>query len=430
MRSVCSLLVGVVAPALCVSLAQPAFAGSIVAWGGISFDSEKLAGNDFVAIAAGGGLSAEGSGILGLALKSDGSISAWGDTDMPPVGNDFVAIAACDLHCLALKSDGSIVGWEGKDNGTPPAGNDFVAIAAGEYHNLALKSDGSIVGWGRDYHGETKPPEGNDFVAIAAGECYSLALKSDGSIVGWGCNWEGQATPPEGNDFVAITAGLNDSLALKSDGSIVAWGDNRWNTPPEGNDFVAIVDNQAAWGHYHLALKSDGTIVGWPNESDGRFAPPAGNDFVAIAAGFEQCLAIRETGPRELILTNPNPGESLIAGTIHTSQWESSGGINQVLIEYSDSNGVSWSSVSPPNAGNNRRYNWLVPKVNSQECLIRITDAADAAVSDASDATFTIYQCTLKADLTGDCLVDMRDFALLASEWLQCGNPFDPDCLP
>jgi hypothetical protein len=39
------------------------------------------------------------------------------------------------------------------------------------------------------------------------------------------------------------------------------------------------------------------------------------------------------------------------------------------------------------------------------------------------------HRIFLKSDVTGDCLVDMRDFASLASEWLQCGNPFDPNCV-
>ena len=35
------------------------------------------------------------------------------------------------------------------------------------------------------------------------------------------------------------------------------------------------------------------------------------------------------------------------------------------------------------------------------------------------------YDCTLIADLNGDCFVDLADFAIMAAEWLQCG---DGDC--
>jgi len=39
--------------------------------------------------------------------------------------------------------------------------------------------------------------------------------------------------------------------------------------------------------------------------------------------------------------------------------------------------------------------------------------------------TLTDYECTLQADLNGDCFVDLSDLAVMASEWLQCG---DLDC--
>jgi len=56
---------------------------------------------------------------------------------MPPVGNDFIGIAAGNAHSLALKRDGSIVGWGILAD--PPEGNDFIAIAAGDHHGLAIK---------------------------------------------------------------------------------------------------------------------------------------------------------------------------------------------------------------------------------------------------------------------------------------------------
>jgi hypothetical protein len=34
----------------------------------------------------------------------------------------------------------------------------------------------------------------------------------------------------------------------------------------------------------------------------------------------------------------------------------------------------------------------------------------------------------MAADLNGDCYVDFLDFAILAGDWLNCGNPFDASC--
>ena len=130
-----SLSAWVAAVVCCISVAESAFAGTIIGWGSMDVDSTQLETNDFVAIAAGEDHS--------LALRSDDSIVGWGDDSYgqatPPGGNDFVAIAACGDRSLALRADGSIVGW-GRA-GVPPAGNSFVAIAAGGYRSMAIKKE-------------------------------------------------------------------------------------------------------------------------------------------------------------------------------------------------------------------------------------------------------------------------------------------------
>jgi len=50
------------------------------------------------------------------------------------------------------------------------------------------------------------------------------------------------------------------------------------------------------------------------------------------------------------------------------------------------------------------------------------------AVFDTSNAIFTIYECALDGDLTGDCVIDINDFAVMAGFWLECGNPYDLEC--
>src|SRR5204863_8269787 len=65
--------------------------------------------------------------------------------------NGVVAIAAGGNHSLALKSDGTVVAWGGNSSGqsTVPGGlNRVVSVAAGGPHSLALKSDGTVVTWG------------------------------------------------------------------------------------------------------------------------------------------------------------------------------------------------------------------------------------------------------------------------------------------
>lgn len=283
------------------------YAWRIAAWGYDEYYqvSEAPITNYFTAV--------DGGSVHGLALKSDGSLAAWGfnnngQTDVP-LGNNYVAIATFSEHNVVLKADGSLDAWGRDIYGACdfPPGNDYTAVAAGDYWSMALRSDGSIVAWGVEegdppYHGQTVVPDGNDFTAIAAGGYHGVAIRTDGSLVGWGRNDYGQATVPPGDDFVAISGGVWHCLALRADGSLVAWGIDDENCPeceeengqvtdtPTDNDYVAI----AAGGYHNLALRADGSIFPWGRNEDGQCNNvPAGTDFVGVASGGHFSLALQ-----------------------------------------------------------------------------------------------------------------------------------------
>ncbi len=99
----------------------------------------------------------------------------------------MVAVAGGLAHSLALKSDGSVLAWgcSSFDDGqcSVPAGaaSGVVAIAAGAYHSLALKSNGSVIAWGCGSgfnHGQCTVPAAaaSGISAIAAGTYHSLAI--------------------------------------------------------------------------------------------------------------------------------------------------------------------------------------------------------------------------------------------------------------
>jgi len=102
-----------------------------------------------------------------------------------PEGNDFVEIASGGGHNLALRSDGSLIAWGSNTYGQcdVPAGDNFVAVAAGSMHSLSLKSDGSLVAWGYNNYGECNVPPGNEFIEVAAGGEHSLAMVCTGNNI-------------------------------------------------------------------------------------------------------------------------------------------------------------------------------------------------------------------------------------------------------
>ena len=120
----------------------------------------------------------------------------------------------------------------------------------------------------------------------------------------------------------------------------------------------------------------------------------------------------------------PDGGENIANGSIYTIRWSSHSCISDIVIEYSTDGGETWQGVNPPNIGNSGSYNWIVPKIDSNDCLVRISEAGDPDISDTSDQTFRIFECHLnsRADLNSDCKVDFQDFSLFAEDWLLNGN--------
>lgn len=92
-----------------------------------------------------------------------------------------------------------------------------------------------------------------------------------------------------------------------------------------------------------------------------------------------------------LTLLSPNGSEIMMGGSIYTIVWTNSGTVESVLIEFSIDDGNTWTGVYPPNVGNTGSYNWLVPIVESVQCRVRITNAANLGVYDTSDGVFSIY---------------------------------------
>jgi len=276
--------------ALCAAMAEPT---SVITWGP-QYPANAGKTNippdltNVVAISA--------SGYPSLALRSDGTAVAWGESrSNGPALPNVIGIDGGYNHIMVLQYDGTLVarGYYGTTSnltiapvGTPPYVPDLVAFSCGGVHDVALKNDGRVVAWGLDSAQTNVPPDLRAVVAVDAGRLHTLALRSDGTVVAWGDNTYGQTNVPSGlNNVVTVVAGHFFSVALKADGTLVGWGDNSFGQLNFASDLTNIVAISAGRNHC-LARRADNTLVAWGDNQYGQATLPADlPEVVAFAAG-------------------------------------------------------------------------------------------------------------------------------------------------
>ncbi|MBI3973991.1 MAG: hypothetical protein HY332_22155, partial [Chloroflexi bacterium] len=242
-----------------------------------------------VAVAA-----ADASSHTSLALRSDGTVSAWGnDTDeqLGAYSTDVAlwngSVCSCAIRPVLVRA---------------PTG--IIAIAAGGGHCLALIGDGAVWVWGNNSAGQllegADNPRGvpvqihalRGVCAIATGGSHSLALLSDGTVLAWGFNnaWQlGDGTttarakplPVRALDrVVALAAGQEHNLALRDDGTFWCWGQNAQShladdgreahSKPVRIGALTGIRTMAAGPFHYLAVQDGGSVWAWGMNTYGQ----------------------------------------------------------------------------------------------------------------------------------------------------------------
>lgn len=253
--------------------------------------------------------------MFGVALKSDGSVTCWGDNslgqcDVPLALSTTLRTASSMEHTLYLTADRKVrcrgANLYGECN-VPPGLANVIQIDANEgvispnflpvfsAHSMALTADGTVSCWGDNLYGQSNVPVGlKGVVQIAAGGHHSVALKSDGSLTEWGLNTSGQCDIPVGLPKIQqVAAGGGHTVALSTSGQVFCWGDNssgQCNVPPG----LAKVVHVAAGDQHTAALKSDGTVVFWGSNSYYQSSPPVDLTTIAQVAAGAQHTAVRK----------------------------------------------------------------------------------------------------------------------------------------
>ena len=279
------------------------------------------------------------------ALKSDGSVVAWGPPSRggdPTCATNPTACGAASPGSLssgvvdifssygayaALKSDGSLVVWGGPSFG----GEISCAIGGATCHPVsqgtlssgvrnvastyqafaATKTDGSVVTWGEvDFGGDaacaptsscSPAPAGalsSGVAHVRAGYAAFAALKTNGTVVAWGDPANGgDATAPVGGALTGVTSITPNGsafAALTSSGAVVTWGGaahggNFNNCGPSAPSCTTAPAGSLSSGVRSInatnsafaALKADGTVVTW-GDSGGNSSAPVGGALTGV----------------------------------------------------------------------------------------------------------------------------------------------------
>ncbi len=173
-----------------------------------------------------------------------------------PAGLSNVVGLSCGFGVNeALKSDGTIFAWGGNEFGQdniPKGYSNALAVAPGWWHVLGLQSNGVVSSWGRL---STVPSGLSNVVAIAAGQQRSVALQANGTVVEWGPN--AYPVPSSFTNIIAIASDFGGDLALTADGKVYEWSSSFTNALPGIANAVAIAGDS----DLYLVLEADGSVV-------------------------------------------------------------------------------------------------------------------------------------------------------------------------
>lgn len=209
-----------------------------------------------------------------LALRSDGTIWAWGNNSKGQIGQGNTS----SLYVDKITQIGTALDWK--------------EISAGDYHNLALNTNGEVYAWGDNHYGqigdgfwgsgtisETLVQSGNssNWMKINARDDQSYAISFTEDLFGWGKHFDYHLGLGQTQDYNIITpteikTGMSDisgggisSLAVYQYNTLWGWGDNTYgqlavpdttfvstDVPDNSNGLTETTDISAGGQHSYI----------------------------------------------------------------------------------------------------------------------------------------------------------------------------------
>jgi hypothetical protein len=166
-----------------------------------------------------------------------------------------------------------------------------------------------------------------------------------------------------------------------------------------------LTDGATLWGYrqgkslYYLNNTS-GTLYSvlasqYTSSSQGRWVTMSDGQLVTLNQGVAPVVENIKNyfGPPSITVVSPNGGQSWVAGTKHAITWSATNLTGYVKIELLKS-GSRVRTITSSISVSSNSYNWSIATSQSSgsNYRVRITSTSNKAVSDTSDADFTILR--------------------------------------
>lgn len=184
---------------------------------------------------------------------------------------------------------------------------------------------------------------------------------------------------------------------------------------------------QALYGKLPVVWPDDGVLYN-PNLDFDRNFVINDLDVVIVQTWYGKTNVPGDCG-KKLELTEVSP-LILMANTSYTIDWAwriytqyipMPGDDDQpgtLSLYYSTNNGANWTFITNITSGSN--YDWSVPSVDSNNCMLKIVDNLHTGLMDTT-ATFGIHTCPtlIGGDFNNDCYVNEKDLGIIAEYWVR-----------